>query len=92
MRNELLRGLSEEQIAKVRSCKNEEELLFLAKKEGFELTEEQLEAVNGGGCFSTTKCPKCGSTKFREKEFYGHGGGVDVIECVCDQCGHKWHK
>lgn len=92
MRNELLRGLSEEQIAKVRSCKNEEELLFLARKEGFELTEEQLEAVNGGGCFSTTKCPKCGSTKFSEKDFYGHGNFSDRTICECEQCGYKWVK
>ena len=50
MREELLKGLTEEQIAKVRACKNQEELLALAREEGIELTDEQLEAVSGGLC------------------------------------------
>ena len=31
MRKELLKGLTEEQIAKVKACKNNEEVLALAK-------------------------------------------------------------
>lgn len=54
MKKELLNGLSKEQIAKVKACKSQEELLKLAKKEGIELTDEQLAAVNGGAC-STSK-------------------------------------
>ena len=50
MKEELLKGLTEEQIAKVKACKNQEELLALAKQEGIELNDEQLEAVNGGAC------------------------------------------
>ena len=50
MKDELLKGLSEEQIAKVKACKNGEELLKLAKEEGIKLSDEQLEAVNGGSC------------------------------------------
>ena len=38
MRKELLKGLSEEQIKKVESCKNSEEILNLARAEGIELT------------------------------------------------------
>ena len=53
MRDDLLKGLTEEQIAKVKACKNQEEMLQLAKAEGIELTEEQLEAVNGGACSSS---------------------------------------
>ena len=49
MREELLKGLSEEQIEKARACKNQEELLAAAKEEGLELTDEQLEAIAGGG-------------------------------------------
>ena len=48
MRKELLQGLSEEQIKKVEACKSPEEILNLAKAEGVELTDEQLEAVSGG--------------------------------------------
>ena len=36
MKKELLKGLSEEQIAKVKACKNNEELLVLAKAEGIQ--------------------------------------------------------
>lgn len=48
MREELLKGLSEEQIAKVKACKNSDEILKIAKSEGVELSEEQLDAVTGG--------------------------------------------
>ena len=48
MKEELLKGLSDEQIAKVKECKNQEELLKLAKDEGVELTSEQIEVVSGG--------------------------------------------
>ena len=64
MKEELLKGLSEEQIAKVKACKNQEELLKLAKEEDAELTDAQLEAVSGGSCTSSTKCPNCGCTSF----------------------------
>ena len=50
MINELLKGLTEEQIAKVKACNGPGELLKLAKEEGVELTAEQLSAVSGGGC------------------------------------------
>ena len=54
MKKELLKGLTEEQIAKVKACANTSDLLALAKDEGVELTSEQLEAVNGGGCSKST--------------------------------------
>ena len=52
MKKELLKGLTKEQIAKVKACKNQEELLKLAKAEGVELTDEQLTAISGGGACS----------------------------------------
>ena len=52
MNKELLKGLTEEQIAKVKACSNHEELLALAKKEGIELTDEQLNTISGGGACS----------------------------------------
>lgn len=54
MRQDLLKGLSEEQIAKVKACDNTGDLLQLAKDEGVELNEEQLQAVSGGGCSTST--------------------------------------
>ena len=55
MSNKLFEGLTKEQISKVKACKDHKELLKLAKEEGIELTSEQLEAVNGGACSSTTE-------------------------------------
>ena len=73
MKKELLKGLSEEQIAKIKACKSHEELLALAKEEGIELTEEQLAVVSGGGACSVISdlgddinpwdCPKCGANR-----------------------------
>ncbi len=63
MREELLKGLTKEQIAKVKACKNSDEILALAKAEGVQLSDEQLEAVSGG----------CGDSSDREKqEFEKH--------------------
>ena len=90
MKKELLKGLTEEQIAKVKACKNHEELLALAKEEGIELTAEQLEVVSGGGAcsvisdigdkFNPFDCPKCGSNDVKK----------DGKEYTCEKCGHKW--
>ena len=96
MRKELLKGLSEEQIKKVEACKDSEEILNLAKAEGIELTDEQLEAVSGGGCLNaTTKCPECGSKDIKtttEEYNYPDGGrgGFTVYKHKCRKCGHKW--
>ena len=87
MKKELLKGLSEEQIAKAKKCKNEKELLKLAKDEGVELNSEQIEAVTGGGCFSSFKCPNCGSKDYKKLARY------DVSGCStykCNTCGHEW--
>lgn len=50
MREDLLRGLTQDQIEKVRACDNVSDLLQLAKDEDVELTDEQLAAITGGGC------------------------------------------
>ena len=83
MKEELLKGLSEEQIANVKACKNQEELLALAKEEGIELSEEQLAAVSGGAC-TPTSCPKCHSTNLDSYMY----GGVEIYECK--SCKHEW--
>ena len=87
MRKELLKGLSEGQIAKAKECKNQEELLKLAKEEGIELTSEQMEAVSGGGCFSSFKCPNCGSKDYRKLAIY-QVSGCSAFQC--NQCGYEW--
>ena len=47
------KDLTPEQQEKARACKTAEELLALAKAEGYELTDEELEAVSGGGAWDT---------------------------------------
>ncbi len=84
MKEELLKGLSEEQIAKLKECKDQEEMLAAAKEEGVELTDEQLDAVSGGGC-EDDECPYC------------RGKGVKIGDDLweCTSCkgrynGKKW--
>ncbi len=81
MRKELLKGLTEEQIAKVEKCKSPEEILALAKEEGVELTGEQLEAVSGGGLCKSNKCPNCGSKNMKQKWSHHY---------YCLDCGDWW--
>ena len=95
MKEELLKGLTEEQIAKVKDCKNQEELLKIAKEEGIELSDEQLNAVSGGGCFSSFKCPSCGSKDYEQvhcsRDFVDdHGLGKYITTYKCNKCGKKW--
>ena len=93
MKIELLKGLSEEQLQKMRACKNSNEILALAKKEGIELTDEQLAAVNGG-CGEPqekdTVCPccGCGQITFEEKEVNSR----DVTFYFCPNCNFHWQK
>jgi hypothetical protein len=90
-KKELLKGLTEEQVAKVRACKNSDELLALAKAEGVKLTDEQLEVVAGGGACSVISdigdkinpndCPKCGK----------NGPKKDGYKRTCKKCGYVWY-
>ena len=41
--------LTPEQIEAAKACTTSEELVAFAKKEGLELTEDQLDAISGGG-------------------------------------------
>ena len=50
MRAELLKGLTQDQIDKVKACDDVNDLIQLAKDEGVELSEEQLAAISGGAC------------------------------------------
>ena len=90
MKKELFNGLTEEQVAKIKACKNGEEVLALAKEEGVELTDEQLTAISGGGACSVISdvgdyinpndCPKCGANNPKK----------DGNTRTCKKCGYKW--
>lgn len=86
---------TEEQIAKAKACKDEAELLELAKAEGVELSDEDLDSISGGwgsssdddkNAFRKQNCPKCGSsnvTGYQE-------GSNPHIEWHCNSCNHEW--
>ena len=93
MKEELLKGLTEEQIAKLKACKNSDEMLAIASEEGVELSEEQLEVVNGGSaCDTHTECPKCGSTNVKSESWHHTGPRYDnqYWKCFCNDCGSSW--
>ena len=82
MKEDLLKGLTEEQVAKVKACKSNEEILAVAKEEAIELTDEQLSAVSGGNCFTDFDCPKYGGTI----------DGNSYYNYVCPHCGYRFKK
>ena len=86
MREKLLKGLSEEQIAKLKECKTQEEMLALAKEEGIELTDEQLEAVSGGCNTGNVRCPRCDNWAAR------HWIGSNYVDHECWKCGYCWRE
>ena len=87
MKEELLKGLTEEQIAKLKACKNQEEILAAAKEEGIELSEDQLAAVSGGGCGDIYYCPKCDSWV---TDIYTYTNNPNVHYGKCDKCGYEF--
>ena len=91
---DLLRGLTPEQLKKARGCKSKQELLEVAKEEGIELTEEQLGNISGGLCQERVKegfvCPNCLGTDtigYFDSFLFGSRGGYN---CVCNQCSARF--
>ena len=50
--------LSPELRKKAQACTSPEELLALAKQEGYKLSEDELSAVSGGKAWSGAQCDK----------------------------------
>ena len=74
-------NLTPEQIEKANACKSPDELIGLAKAEGVELTDEQIEQISGGGVWNKPQnCPACGGGTI-----YHYG-----TEFHCKDCGHVW--
>ena len=46
------KDLTPEQMEKAKECKNADDLIKLAKSEGIELTDEQLDAISGGSWYN----------------------------------------
>ena len=91
MKEELFKGLTEKQIAKVKACKNQEEILACAKEEGIELTDEQLAAVSGGGCSNIPRCPFCQSEYINRIRRVTTDDGRPADEMECNNCHTRWN-
>jgi ribosomal protein S27AE len=61
---------------------NPEDILNFIGEKGYELTEEQLEQVSGGGEWKNECCPRCGHTG----TMYNPGTKVSR----CGKCGLTW--
>ena len=57
--------LTPEQQAKAKACETPDEILALAREEGYELSDEELEAISGG--WDDPACPSntCGVPYWR---------------------------
>ena len=68
--------LSAEQKDKVGNCHTPEEVLALAKEEGYELSDAELDQISGGA-WMYWECPRCGGRM-----------GLDHMEARCIDCGY----
>lgn len=78
----LLKGLTDEQIAKLEGCRSKEEMLELAKSEDVELSDDQLEAISGGSICAPA-CPNCGT----KENVYKGTEEWNENKYVCKKCG-----
>ena len=59
-----------------------EQILEAAREEGYELSDEELDSIAGGGEWKNDCCPRCGHTG----TMYCPGTGVSR----CGKCGLTW--
>ena len=84
--------ISPELREKAKACKSPEEILALAKKEGYKLSDAEMEAIAGGlwGISiedALPQCPCCGSYEVSSVSIIGNPG---ARQCACSKCGHSW--
>ncbi len=66
------KDLTPEQMAKLRACKSPEDVLELAKEEGYELSDEELSGISGGDWSCWTVCgQQCTSYNICPHDIYG---------------------
>lgn len=63
-----LEDLVRENKDRIAACENSEELVELAKTEGVELEDWQLEKVAGGSWDGAPECPRCGTDEYTDFE------------------------
>ena len=80
------KDMSPEIQEKIKACQTPEEVLELAKEEGYELAEEELEQISGGISWSTSeyKCPNCANGMLKKQT---QPDGSELY--VCNSCDYK---
>ena len=75
-----------------KACKTPEDILALAKRKGYKLSDEDLAEVSGGGWDvkdALPQCPSCHSYKVSSSTIFGSPGAT---RCVCSECGEAWTR
>jgi len=77
--------------AEMEACKTPEEILALAKRKGYKLSDEDLAAVSGGwgAKDALPQCPSCHSYEVSMSTIFGSPGAT---RCVCSKCGYAWTR
>jgi hypothetical protein len=58
MDSSLFEGLTDDQKNALKSMKSKEEMMAYFDKEGIDLSDQQMEAISGGGCFTGCEEPE----------------------------------
>ena len=79
---------------RLQGAKTPEEILALAKEEGYELTDNELEQISGGAWSAADQaptCPYCGQTDVFCYSEPGLGPGMNYGSgWECRSCGETW--
>ena len=84
-------SLSEEQKAKAKACKTPEDMLALAKEEGYELSDDDLDAVSGGGFWNEEKS-NFATTYYECDKLECNNFGCDRVTCPGISCNEFNHQ
>ena len=80
--------LTPEQRKRAAECNTAEELFALAKEEGVEIPDDDLESIAGGRVWGTPNCPQCDSALVAIVEDNLDKDGTRTLKCK--RCGYTW--
>lgn len=74
-----------------KACETPEEMLALAKRKGYKLSDADLAAVSGGWGVKDAlpQCPSCHSYEVSMSTIFGSPGAT---RCACSKCGYTWTR
>ena len=88
-----IKDLSPELIEKAKGCESPDELVTLAKTEGVQLTDEELDMISGGSTwYDENVCPVLGKHNWQRtgNQTVSEDGSIQQYEYKC-ACGDtKW--